>query len=60
MAGTLRLTTTAVDDTWPGGHVGVWRASASTTTTLQWDNFKCGNFWILLSDSKVVYEQMML
>ncbi|MBL8881073.1 MAG: hypothetical protein JNG88_18310, partial [Phycisphaerales bacterium] len=42
VAGTLRLTTTAIDDTWQGGHVGVWRASASTTTTLQWDNFKCG------------------
>ncbi|MBL8880254.1 MAG: hypothetical protein JNG88_14160 [Phycisphaerales bacterium] len=32
VAGTLRLTTTAIDDTWPGGHVGVWRANLHAPT----------------------------
>ena len=43
VAGTLRLTTTAVDDAWSAGKVGVFRMTKpSSTTTLQWDNFKCG------------------
>lgn len=37
-----KLTTTTVDDVWSGGQVGLYRGTSSTTTTLQWDNFKCG------------------
>ena len=48
VGGTLRLTTTTVDDatingsTISAGKVGLFRLTTSTTTTLQWDNFKCG------------------
>jgi hypothetical protein len=40
--GVSRLSTGRIDDSWSGGAVGLFRASSSTTTTLQWDNFKCG------------------
>ncbi|MFO0836948.1 MAG: hypothetical protein U1D55_00355 [Phycisphaerae bacterium] len=39
---TLRLSSTTIDDRWSGGRVGLYRASSTTTTTIQWDKFKCG------------------
>lgn len=42
VAGTERLNTGTIDNTWSGGCVGLYRATSSTTTTLQWDDFKCG------------------
>ena len=36
------INTTAIDDTWSGGAVGLYRGSGGDTAALQWDNFKCG------------------
>ena len=42
MNGQQRMGTTAIDDTWSGGAVGLYRGNSASTSTLQWDNFKCG------------------
>lgn len=43
VGGTSRLTSTRVDDVWSAGKVGLFRTTnPASTTTLQWDAFKCG------------------
>ena len=41
VAGTQRMATTTIDDTWSAGRAGLY-AEAGATSALTFDNFKCG------------------